>query len=172
MNHAEVYSGNWRNKKSHWLDYLKNDVLCTGFSYARYTKAMDDITEFGMKNSLSLPGLGWKNCNSKRTEEDEPLYTNKDKYMRQFVRQSIKRGRVCAYIQYCKSKNCNDFLKISSQELGYKGKIYEIIQAYLGYKNKHFKIIQKEYEINFNEDRKGNGGEKEKFFNEKKVNFQ
>ena len=28
-----------------------------------------------MKNCLSLPSLGWKYYNSKRTEEDEPIYS-------------------------------------------------------------------------------------------------
>ena len=46
----------------------KNDVLCTAFSYARYTKAMEDITRFVMKDCLSSPGLGWKYFNSLRRE--------------------------------------------------------------------------------------------------------
>ena len=49
-----------------WMDYVKNDVLCTAFSYARYSKGMEEITEFGMKNSLTLPSLGWKYFNSLR----------------------------------------------------------------------------------------------------------
>ena len=32
MNHDEVYSDTWRDKKSEWLDYVKNHVLCTAFS--------------------------------------------------------------------------------------------------------------------------------------------
>ena len=70
MNHDEVYSDTWRDKKSEWLDYVKNDLLCTAFSYARYTKAMEEKTRFRMKQSLSLPGLGWINFNSLRTEHD------------------------------------------------------------------------------------------------------
>ena len=99
MNHDEVYSDTWKDKKHEWLDYVKNDVLCTGFSYARNSKAMEEITGFGMKDGLSLPGLGWKYFNSLRTEEDEPIYTYNDKYMRWFVRQSIKGGRICALNQ-------------------------------------------------------------------------
>ena len=57
MNHDEVYLDIWRDKKSGWLDYVKNDVLCTAFSYARYTKAMAEITGFGMKDCLSSPCL-------------------------------------------------------------------------------------------------------------------
>ena len=35
-------------------------VLCTVFPYAQYTKVMEKITGFGMKDCLSLPRLGWK----------------------------------------------------------------------------------------------------------------
>ena len=50
---------------------------------------MEEITGFGMKDCLSLSGSGWKFFNSLRTEEDEPIYTYNDKYMKRFVRQSI-----------------------------------------------------------------------------------
>ena len=49
---------------------------------------MDEITGFSMKDCLSLPGLGLKYFNSLRTEEDESIYTNNDKYMTWFVRQA------------------------------------------------------------------------------------
>ena len=87
---------------------------------------------------MSLPGLGWKYFNSLRTEEDETIYTYNDKYVRWFVRQSIKEGRVSAFNQHFKSKFCDDLLKIISEELNVKGNIYDIIEAYLNSKNKHF----------------------------------
>ena len=64
---------------------------------------MEQITNFGMKNCLSLPSLGWKYYNSMREEDDadiEPIYSYNDKYMRHFVRQSIKGGKVGAFNQY------------------------------------------------------------------------
>ena len=81
-----------------------------------------------MKDSLSLPG--WKYFKSLRTEEDEPVYTYNDKYMRWFVPQSIKGGRVCSFIQYYKSEICDDILKILSEELNVIGNIYDIIETY------------------------------------------
>ena len=128
---------------------------------------MEDITGFSMKDCLSLPGLGWKFFNSLKAEEDEPLYTYNDKYMRWFVRQSTKRGRVCAFNQYYISKNCNDILKIISEELNVKGNVYDIIEAYLNYKNKHLNIYENEYENQFNDFRDEDVVEKEKFINEK-----
>ena len=73
MNHDDIDVDNYKNKKDIWLPYVKNDVLCTAYSYARYIKAMEKITGFSMKDCLSLPGLGWKYFNSLRTEEDEPF---------------------------------------------------------------------------------------------------
>ena len=90
---------------------------------------MKEITGLGMTDCLSIPGLGWKYFNSLRTEEDEPIHTYNDKYMRWFVRQSIKGGRVCAFNQYFKSKFCDFILKIISEELNIKGNIYDIMEA-------------------------------------------
>ena len=127
MNHDKVYSETWRDKKDEWLLYVKNDVLCTAFNYARYTKATEEITGLSVKDCSSLPGLGWKYFNSLRTEEDEPVYLYKDKHMRWlFVRQSIKGGQVCAFNQYYKLKICAGILKIISEELNVKGNIFMI----------------------------------------------
>ena len=40
MNHDQIDAVTWKLKKDEWLDYVKNDVLCTAFSYTRYSKAM------------------------------------------------------------------------------------------------------------------------------------
>ena len=172
MNHDEVDVNNYRDKINDWLPYVKNDVLCTPFNYARYIKAINEITEFSMKDCLSLPGLSWKYFNLLRTEEDEPIYTYNDKYMRWFVRQSIKGGRVCAFNQYYKPEHCDDTLKVINKELAKKGTVYYTIEAYMEYKNKHFKIFEKEYESKFNDYRDENVEEKEKFINEKLSNLK
>ena len=99
-NHDEVNGEIYKDKMDKWLPYVKNDVLCTAFIYARYIKAMEEITGFSMKDCLSAPGLGWKYFNSMRDENDEPIYSYNDKYMRWFVRQSIKGGRVCSFTYY------------------------------------------------------------------------
>ena len=74
LNHDGIDENNWRNKKNEWLPYVKNDVHCTAYSYARHKKTMEEKTGFSMKDCLSLPGLGRIYFNSLRTEEDEPIY--------------------------------------------------------------------------------------------------
>ena len=73
MDHNEIDGSNYRDKISDWLPYVKNDVLCTAFSYARYCKAMKEITGFSVRDCLSVPGLGLNYFESLRTEEDEPI---------------------------------------------------------------------------------------------------
>ena len=130
---------------------------------------MEDITKFSMKDCLSLPGLGWKYFNSLRTEEDEPKYTYNDKYMRWFVRQSIKGGRVCAFNQHYKSDHFNDIKRILSKESSVpkNADIYEIIEEYLRYKKKHYDIFEKEYENQFDDYRLEDEEDKEKYINDK-----
>ena len=43
MNHNEVYTDSWKKRKHEWVDFVKNDVLYTVFSYARYSKAMEEV---------------------------------------------------------------------------------------------------------------------------------
>ena len=156
-----------KTKKDEWLPYVKNDVLCTAFSYARYCEAMERITRFSMKDCLSAPGLGWKYFNSTRDENDEPMYTYNDKNMRWFVRQSIKGGRVCAFNQYYRSKICDDVLKILSEESNVNGNVYDIIEASIKYKNQHLKFIKKLYESKFNNYRDIDEEEKNSYINKK-----
>ena len=130
MNHDEIDENNWKGKIDESVDFVKNDVLSTAFSYGRYSKAMQDNIGFSMKDSLSRPGLSWKYFNSLRSE-DELIYRYNDKYLRYFVIQSIKGRRMCVFNQCYESKFCKDILKTVSEELNVKGIIYDIIEAYL-----------------------------------------
>ena len=50
MGHDEIYEDIWEVNQNEWLPYLKNNVLSTAFSYARFAKGMEELTGFGMKN--------------------------------------------------------------------------------------------------------------------------
>ena len=65
---------------------------------------MDELTGFGLKNSLTLPSLANKYFKSLRDENDETIYTYNDPFMRNFVRKAIKGGRCIAFNQNFKSE--------------------------------------------------------------------
>ena len=125
MNHDEVDCNNYKVEKDGRLDYVKKDALCTAFSYAGYCEAIEENTGYSMKDYLSAPGLRWKHFTSFRTEEDEQIYTCIDKYMRHFVRVSIKGGRVCSFSQSYKSIICGDVSKIISREIKVDESVYD-----------------------------------------------
>ena len=60
MDHVEPNEDAWEDKEHKWLPYLENDVLSTAFSYARDQKCIEELTGFGMKNSLTLSRLAKK----------------------------------------------------------------------------------------------------------------
>ena len=167
MNLDDVDGNTYNDKKDFWSPYVEMDVLSTSYCYARYSKAVQEITGFSMKDCLSLPGLEFKYFNSLRTDQDELIYTYNDKYMRHFVKQAAYGGRVCAFNQYYKSKICDDILNIISKELNVEGNTHEKIEAYMNYKNEHIKVFEKEYEDQFDDYRIENVDRKEKYINKK-----
>ena len=127
LEHDEIHEDNWEEKENEWLLYLKNDVLSTAFSYARYSKGMEELTGFEMKNSSTLSSLANKYSNSLRDENDEPIYTYNDEYMRHFIRKIIKFGRCASYNQYYKSSTSDEVFNIISQQLNVKVNLCEIL---------------------------------------------
>ena len=72
-----------------------------------------------------------------RDESDEPIYIYNDKYIKHFLRQSIKGGRVCSFNQYFKSNFCGGILKIILRDLKVERNNFDIIEACLKYENNH-----------------------------------
>ena len=153
LEHHETYEDNWEEKENEWLPYPKNDVLSTVFSYARYSKGMEELTGFGMKNSLTLPSLATKYFNSLKDESDEPIYTYNNEFMRHFVRQCIKGARCSALNQYYKSNISKEVFNIIAKELNNNGNdnVCEINNKYFEYTNEQRKLIEDEYDSKFND---------------------
>ena len=152
IDHDEIHENSWENKDE-WLPYLKNDVLSTASSYSRYTKGMENLTAFEMKDSLTLLGLANEYFNNLRDEKDEALYTYNDEYTRHSVRNSVKGGRCVALNEYYESSNSDKVFNIISTELNVKGNICEILNKYFELMNKHRKIIEDDFDSQFEDSR-------------------
>ena len=167
LEHDEIYEDTWVAKEIEWLFYVKNDVLSTAFCYARYTMGMEELTGFGMKNSLTLPSLANKNFNSLRDENGEPFYTYTDPIMRNFVRKAIKGGRCNAFNQHYKSEISDKVFKIISKELNVNGNICDLLEKYFKFLNKYEKQYVKEFDSKYDDYRDIDQKEKEKYVNRK-----
>ena len=167
LEHDEIFENTWEAKENEWLPYVRNDVLSTTFCYARYTMGMEELANFGMKNSLTLPSLTNEHFNNLRDEYDEPIYTYTDPFMRNFVRKAIKGGRCNAFNQHYKSEISDEVFNIISKELNVDGNIYDILEKYFKFLNKYEKHCAKEFDLKYNDYRDIDQKEKEKYVNKK-----
>ena len=87
---------------------------------------MGKLTNFGPKNSLTLPSLANKYFNSLIDEKDEPFHTYNVQYMRHFVRQSIREGRCLTLNEDYKSITSDEVHNNVSKELDVNGNVCEI----------------------------------------------
>ena len=128
---------------------------------------MEELTGFGMKNSLILPSLANKNFNSLRDENEEPIYTYTNPFMRNFVRQSIKGGRCNAINQHYKSEISDEVFDFISKDLTVNGNICDLLEKYFNFLNKYEKQYAEEFDSKYDDYRDINQKEKTDFFNRK-----
>ena len=89
---------------------------------------MEELIKFGTKNNLTLPSLANKYFNSLIDENDEPIYTYTDPFMRKFLSKAIKVGRCNAFNQHYKSEISDEVFNITSKKLNVSGNKCEILE--------------------------------------------
>ena len=96
IEHSIINKNNFAELKHIWEPYLISDVLCLAFIYARHSIEMHKMSGFGIKDCLTEASLGWKCFGT--YNKDREFYTFNDKFVRDFIRKSIKGGGRGAYI--------------------------------------------------------------------------
>ena len=91
-----------------WEPYLKLNVLCLAFIYGRPSIEMQKKSGFGFKDCLTAASLVWKCFGTYNNDRD--FYTFNDKYVRDFVRKSIKGGRISDLNRCFESNQCDEIL--------------------------------------------------------------
>ena len=81
--------------------------------------------------------------------------------MRNFVRQSIKRGRCNAFNQHYESEISDEVFNIISKELNVNGNICDLLEKHFKFLNKYEKQFAKEFDSNYNDYRDIDQKEKE-----------
>ena len=122
-----------------------------------------------MKNSLTLPSLANKYFNSLKDENDEPVCTYTDPFMRNFVRKAIKGGRCNAFNQRYKSEISDEVFNLISKELNVNddSNEYEVLEKYFEFLKELEKQYAEEFDSKYDEYRDINQKGKEKYVNKK-----
>ena len=109
---------------------------------------MEELTGFGMEKSLTLPSLANKYFNSLRDENDEPIYTYTDLFMRIFERKAIKGGRCDAFNQHYISEFSREVFNFISKELNVNGNECDVLEKFFEFLSKYEKQYSKEFDSN------------------------
>ena len=132
IEHSIINKNNFVELRHIWEPYLISDVLCLAFIYARHSMEMQKMSGFGIKDCLTEASLGWK-CFG-RYNKDREFYTFNDKYVRNFIRKSIKGGRCGAFIRYFESNQFDEIMSTIKKHLKIDdNEISNIIDNYLKY---------------------------------------
>ena len=98
IEHSVINKSNFAELRHIWEPYLKVDVLSLAFIYDRHSMEMHNMSGLGIKDCLTEASLGWKRSGT--YNKDREIYTFNEKYVRDFIRKSIKGGRVAALNRY------------------------------------------------------------------------
>ena len=166
IDHSIVNKNNFAKLKHIWEPYLISDVLCLAFIYARHSMEMQKMTGFGIKDCLTEASLGWKCFGT--YNKDREFYNFNDKYVRSFIRKTIKGGRCRAFIRYFESNQCEEMLNTIKKHLKIDdNEISNIIDKYLNYINTKRNEFKTEFENGEKDYRKINNKELDKFLERK-----
>ena len=90
IEHSVTNENNYADLRHIWEPYLKLDVLCLAFIYARHSIEMQKMSGFGIKDCLKDASLGWKSFGT--YNKDREFYNFNKNYVRYFNRKSVKGG--------------------------------------------------------------------------------
>ena len=124
---------------------------------------MEELTNFGMKSSLTFPSLANKCFNSLSDENDEPIYAYTDPFIKKFARDSSKSGRCNAFTQHCKSELSDEVFNIFSRNLNIIRNICKLLETYSEFLNKNEKLYAKEFVSKYEDYKDINQQEKKHF---------
>ena len=102
------------------------------------------ITGVSYKHSLTESALAWS-CLANHLEEDKnSIYTPKVKCVRNFIRETVKGGRLIASNRKFVSSSFNNIIKILETEFGNRLWISVLFEKHLNYINKVEKKLRKQ----------------------------
>ena len=74
---------------------------------------MQNVSGLGITDCLTEASIGWKCFGT--YNKDRELYTLNEKYVCDFIRKSIKSGRVAAFNRYFEANQCEKILNINKK---------------------------------------------------------
>ena len=115
IEHSFINKTNFSELRLIWEPFLKLDVLCLAFIYARHSMKTQKLSCFVIEDCLTEASLCWKHFET--YNKDREFFTFNDKYVLDFIHRSIKSARVGALNRYFESNQCDKILNVINKQL-------------------------------------------------------
>ena len=167
MDHNDITLSNYREREKFWKPYLIDDVLGLAAVVAKHGNKIQKITGVLFKNSLTESSLAWSTLGNYIKQLGKIFYTPKNKHIRDFIHKTVHGGRVVALNRKFVSSSVNQIVDILEKHLGEELELSTLLNKYFRQINKVKEFYVKKYESKFNDYRKLNTKDLDKYVNRK-----
>ena len=155
IDHDLINISNYRDYENLCRPYLIDDVLGLAYVVAKHGNSIQKITGVSYKNSLTEAALGWSCLGRYLKENNKILYTPKNQYVRNFIKQTVHGGRVLACNKKFVSKSFTD-VKVLEKFYGKDLEISVLFDKYFKHINTIKNYYKEKYESRFGDYRRVN----------------
>jgi hypothetical protein len=117
LNHEGITRDNFMDKQDEWRPYLELDVISLACCVTKFNEMAMELVGQNMQSCISSPQLTLKGWYAK-LGPDQPIFSFTNKYIRHFIRKTIKGGRVVATIKKFTSPLTKQIEQILHKYLG------------------------------------------------------
>ena len=110
--HNSIKKDTYLEKQSEWEPYLRKDISALACCVIKYNNVMKDLVDENMVDNLTAPSLTFKGWLKDLKEDNISLYSHVDPFIRNYIRRSVKGGRVSANIKKFESNIFPEIISI------------------------------------------------------------
>ena len=139
----------YKDYENLWRLYFIDDVLGLAYVLAKHGNSIQKITGVSYKNSLTEAALEWSCLGRYLKEDNKILYTPKNKYVRNFIKQTVDGGRFLACNKECVSKSFTDVVDVLEKSFGKDLEISVFFDKYFKHLNTYKNYYKEKNEARF-----------------------
>jgi len=114
---GDITHENYKEKENEWRPYLVNDILSLAFCIYKYNNVMQDLVGEDITTNLTSSALTFNGWMKSVQNDNINIHSHIDLWARNYIRKSVKGGRVSANIRKYISPFCSILLPILKQYL-------------------------------------------------------
>ena len=147
---------NYKEHEKLWKPYLIDDVLFLAYVVSKHGNSIQKITSVSYKNSLTESSLGWACLGKYLKEDSKTFFTPKNRYVRNFIRKTVRVGRVICLNRLFASSSFDKSVNMLEKYYGSNLELSDFFEKYFDYIEKFEEFYNVKVEYRFSDYRQIN----------------